>query len=174
MPEEQTSLQEAMARIMGAPAGGAPQPPPMADEVAPKTPYSEDLANFVPATDVTLSNEGAFDPFAKQNAELEAMRAQTTAMQASLQQQLAAQAARPAYTPPPLPALWTPPASSSRSAPAPPPIAPPHVTQAWERNVIGGVVQPTPSAVYGQPAPTVQINPYTGQPQQQRAPGARY
>ena len=175
MPEEQTSLQEAMARIMGAPAGGA-EPPPEAIEAAPKTPYSEDLANFVPTTDVTLSNEGAFDPFAKQNAELEAMRAQTTAMQASLQQQLAAQAAQPAYTPPALPALWTPPSSSTpaRQQQAPAPVAPPRVIQAWERNVIGGVVQPTPSAIYGQPAPTVQINPYTGLPQQQRAPGARY
>jgi hypothetical protein len=127
MPEGQTSLQEAMARIMGVPAGGAPQSPPTAAEAAPKTPYSEDLGNFMPRTEVVLRGGGDFDPFAQQNAELEALRAQTTAMQASLQQQLAEQAARPAYQPPPLPEVWRPPPAPAPSAPAPVPVrsAPP-------------------------------------------------
>ena len=128
MPEEQTSLQEALARIMGAPAGGTPQPPPAAIEVAPATPYSQNIANFMPTTDVALSNT-PFDPFAEQNAELEAMKAQTAAMDAQLQQSIQQQATRPVYVPPPLPAVWTPPpqqaAPAPIQAPAPPPPPPP-------------------------------------------------
>lgn len=119
--------------------------------MAPRTPYSENLANFVPATDVTISNEGAYDPFAKQNAELEALKAQTTAMNLQLQRSMAAQAAKPAYVPPALPEIWTPPASQSAYQAPVRATAPVYQQQPFTYNTSGQVI-PTPMAAV---SPTV-------------------
>ena len=54
MPEGQTSLQEAMSRILGAPAGGNPQPQ------ANLRPYSQDIAaSFAPNTSLQIANRPA-------------------------------------------------------------------------------------------------------------------
>jgi hypothetical protein len=115
---EQTSLQEAMAKIVGEPVVDASLP--LSTEV---TPYSQDTANYVPTTDVSLGgNEGGgYDPFAEQQAELDAMKAETAALNA----QLAASAANPPAAAssyyPPLPPVWTPP-PTQQSTPAPAPV----------------------------------------------------
>jgi hypothetical protein len=167
MPEEQTSLQEAMQRIMGAPAGGAAQAPPMADEMAPRTPYSADLANFMPTTTLDLRNT-PFDPFAEQNAELEAMKAQTSALQTQLQQQVASSPSSLPSTQPWTPPLLQPSAAAQREAqaPAPAPQAPPHVTQAWEYHApgpvqgsVGTIYKQPPMAIYKPPPMAIQPAP---------------
>lgn len=70
MPEGQTSLQEALARIMGAPGGGASAP-----QSQNTRPYSQDIAaSFTPKTSLDITNT-PFDPFAgEQDAALAAMR----------------------------------------------------------------------------------------------------
>ena len=71
-----------MARIMGAPAGGTPQATDTVS-MAPKTPYSQELADTTPATSLTIGNT-PFDPYAEQAAQLEAMKAETAAINAKL------------------------------------------------------------------------------------------
>ena len=79
MAEEQSSLQQAMSRIMGAPAGGTDQ---NAVQLAAQTPYSA-LPTGTPATSLNISNT-EFDPYAEQNARLAAMQAETAALQSQL------------------------------------------------------------------------------------------
>jgi hypothetical protein len=122
MPENQTSLQEAMARIMGLSPGGIPQgPPETAETAAPRPSYSGDISARTPETNYAITNT-PYDPFGEQQAELAAAKAQTALMQAQLAQSLAAQQAQPAYTPPPLPAIWTPPPPTPTRAPASAPV----------------------------------------------------
>ena len=88
MAENQSSLQQAMARIMGTPAGGVPQTAGTAQqagdvELAPRTPYSQELATTTPSTTLDVTNP-EFDPYAEQKAELEAMKAQTAAITAQI------------------------------------------------------------------------------------------
>ena len=80
MPEGQTSLQEAMSRIMGMPAGGTPQTPQAqnAASFAPQSAYSGDLTAPAPATNYSITNT-PFDPFAGEKAALAAAQTALTA-----------------------------------------------------------------------------------------------
>jgi hypothetical protein len=74
MPAGQSSLQEAMARIMGAPAGGTPA---LQSQNAPS--YSSKNVKGTPKTSLEIANT-PFDPFAGQQAEIAALKAQTAAL----------------------------------------------------------------------------------------------
>ena len=71
-----------MSRIMGAPAGGAQQASDVV-EMAPQTPYSQQPETTTPATSLNISNT-PFDPYAAEAAQLEAMQAQTAALQSQV------------------------------------------------------------------------------------------
>lgn len=96
MPESQTSLQEAMARIMGAPAGGNP-PAPTALQNATNfaTPAYSGSAP-APRTDVSVTNT-PFDPYAGERAAL-----------ATAQAALAAPAAKPVVAATPITTVSSP------------------------------------------------------------------
>jgi hypothetical protein len=88
MPAEQSSLEQAMNRIMGAPAGGTPQSAGTAQQandvvLAPRTPYSQELETATPATSLSIGNT-PFDPYAAEAVQLAAMQAQTAALQSQI------------------------------------------------------------------------------------------
>lgn len=73
---------------MGASAGGTPQTAGTAQQasdvaLAPRTPYSQELATTTPSTSLAIGNT-PFDPYAEQAAQLAAMRAQTAALQSQI------------------------------------------------------------------------------------------
>jgi hypothetical protein len=102
MPEEYSTLRQAVDRIVGAPAGGAATAGTARQasniELAPRTPYSQELETATPSTSLTIGNT-PFDPYAAEAAQLAAMQGQTAALNAQIAGTAAAAAptAAPAF-----------------------------------------------------------------------------